>query len=123
MLCSALRFFARLEFGRQDQDASNGRNEPDKQKRLRKECVLPKGHLNRVKQLDDEQDQQNPIKQLDSNDIRTGPLGRQVMSKLNATVYQKYERTGGEEQSETDVDNILNRGEGTSDPCAGWRST
>src|SRR5262249_49981459 len=91
---------------------------PDQQKRLRNQCVLAKGYLNGVKQFDDEQNQQNPIKQLDI----MGLPGGNVLYIVNDTGYQECKRTAGEEQSETDVDDIFNPGEGASDPYAGLRS-
>ena len=53
------------EFGRQDQDTSNGGNKPNEKEWLRNESMLAKRNLNGIEQFNDEQNEQNVIEQLD----------------------------------------------------------
>jgi hypothetical protein len=77
--------------------------------------MFAKGDLNGIEQLDDQQNQQNPIKYLHCAGIPC----IHALYKLDGTPYEKSERTAGEEQSKADVHDILNRPEGTGDPHAG----
>src|SRR5205085_11750228 len=79
---------------------------------LGKECMLAKGDLNGVKQLDNQQDQQDAVEQADCARL----AGQHALCELDDGVDQKSEGAGCKEQPEADVDDILHGCEGAGDP-------
>src|SRR5438874_4737100 len=51
------------ELGREHQEATHGGDQPDDQERLRHERVLAEGDLHGVEELDDHQDEEDPVEQ------------------------------------------------------------
>src|SRR5262249_670198 len=81
------------ELRRHQQHTPDNRDEPNEKERLRNERVLAERDLDRIEQLDDEQDQENPAQQR-GNTRRQGPI-EDALDKADAPRDEKSQRTAG----------------------------
>ena len=107
------------EFGRQDQDTSNGGNKPNEKEWLRNESMLAKRNLNRVQQLDHQEDQQDGVEQ--DHDIRGERVAGDVLDERDGSVDEENESTRPQEQPKPGVDDIFDCDKRTGNPCTSWR--
>src|SRR5664279_2754124 len=105
------------ELGRQDQHASSGGDQPYEKERLGRDDVLPEGHLNRIEELHDEEDEEDAVEEGDEL------LGKRAREKTRAEANgrgdEKEDRARSEQHAETDVNHVLDCRERRRDSSSG----
>jgi hypothetical protein len=101
------------ELGGQKEDAPDRGDEPHEEERLRRDRVQAEGNLHGVQQLDDEEDQENPIEQ--GKHLRGSLAGKSRRAEPQERRDEKRDRACGEKQAEANVDEVLDPGEPAGD--------
>jgi len=79
--------------------------------------MLSKRDLHGVQELDDKEDQEDPVEERDRIRERTDPI--ELLDEARHSVDHKGDSGGGEKQPESDVDNIFDDAECAGDPLSG----